>query len=160
MDPEAMTIGELADAANLSRRAIRFYIQQKLLPLPSGRGRGSHYQKRHLDRLTEIARLQQAGHSLDAIRKILGGEPVSKPAEEIDASQVARRRRLWLRPVAAADLWTRVHVAEGIELNFDATRFNPSPERIGELRDAVRRLLESESGLEQENDHDENNNRP
>jgi hypothetical protein len=29
-----MSIGELADAAGLSRRAIRFYVQQGLLPAP------------------------------------------------------------------------------------------------------------------------------
>ena len=79
-----MGIGELADAANLSRRAVRFYIQQGLLHAPRGRGRGRHYDRTHLQALQRITELQAAGHSLDAIATILAGgaspEPVAGPA--------------------------------------------------------------------------------
>ena len=74
-----MSVGELADAAGLSRRAVRFYVQQKLLSAPAGRGRGCHYDGSHLERLRKIADLQTAGHSLDAIRQILDGRKVAVP---------------------------------------------------------------------------------
>ena len=66
-------INELAAASGLTRRAIRFYVQQKLLSPPTGLGRSSQYDTSHLDRLRRIAELQQSGHSLDAIRQILNG---------------------------------------------------------------------------------------
>ena len=43
-----MNIDELADAVGLTRRAIRYYVQQKLLPTPLGVGRGKHYDATHL----------------------------------------------------------------------------------------------------------------
>src|SRR6476620_8055386 len=73
MESSEMSIGELADSAGLSRRAIRFYVQQGLLPTPTGRGRGRHYDGTHLQALRRIGELQAAGHSLDAIRMILKG---------------------------------------------------------------------------------------
>ena len=76
MESGELGIGELADAAGLSRRAVRFYVQRKLLPTPLGRGRGRHYDASHLERLKRIAELQAAGHSLDAIGRILDGKVV------------------------------------------------------------------------------------
>ena len=73
MKSGTLSIGELADAANLSRRAIRFYVQRGLLPPPLGVGRGRHYDPSHLHRLRRIADLQSAGHSLDAIERAFAG---------------------------------------------------------------------------------------
>src|SRR5215212_5809649 len=97
---EAMTIGELATAAGLTRRAVRFYVQQRLLPPPEGLGRGSQYDASHLARLRQIGELQAAGHSLDAIRRILDGETIAAPAP---ARPTPRRARS-----LTAELWTRL----------------------------------------------------
>lgn len=142
MNAEELSIGELADAAGLSRRAIRFYVQQRLLPAPTGRGRGRHYDRSHVERLRQIAELQAAGHSLDAIRRILdGGGPV--PAvSSADRSPAAVAdepiRRPRPRRTLSAQLWTRLRFAEGVELHFDAARFNPEVEQLLALREAVR----------------------
>ena len=77
---DRLSIDELADAAGLTRRGIRFYVQQRLLPTPHGVGRGKHY----------------------------------------DASHLARLR-----------------VMEGVELTFDAGRFNPSVEQLVALREMI-----------------------
>src|SRR5512137_1948428 len=61
-------IDELADLGGVSRRTVRFYIQEGLLPAPLGVGRGSHYDRTHLDRLLAIKAEQEAGRSLDDIR--------------------------------------------------------------------------------------------
>lgn len=42
------SIGELADAAKVSRRTIRFYVQSEVIPPPVGLGRYSFYTDEHL----------------------------------------------------------------------------------------------------------------
>lgn len=138
-----LSIGELADAAGLSRRAVRFYVQQRLLPAPEGRGRGKHYDPSHLQRLKQIADLQTSGHSLDAIRRILGGETVSEPPA------VPRRVP---RAALAAELWTRLKLMEGVELHFNAARHQPQVEKLLALRDVVREVF---AGEIEEQLHDE-----
>src|SRR6188472_2727976 len=121
MESGELSIGELADAANLSRRAVRFYVQQKLLPTPLGRGRGRHYDRSHLDRLRRVAELQSAGHSLDAIRQILDGKPVQPPKSESDNGA----RSVRTKPALSAELWTRIRLMDGVELSFDSTKHQP-----------------------------------
>jgi DNA-binding transcriptional MerR regulator len=138
MEAGELSIGELAEQAGLSRRAVRFYVQQKLLPVPLGRGRGRHYDQSHLDRLREISQLQLAGHSLDAIRQILAGHapPMIEVAEE---PRPARPR-----PELSAELWTRIRLMEGVELSFDSTRHQPDAQALLALRDAVREMFRRE----------------
>src|SRR5436305_1395131 len=113
-----MTIGELADAAGVSRRAVRFYVQRGLLAAPLGLGRGRHYDASHLEQLRRIREMQEGGHSLDAIARVMGGGSVVEPVAQ---ERVARRPRAAL----SAALWTRLRVAEGVEVHYDATKFNP-----------------------------------
>jgi len=133
MESTAFSIAELAHAAGLSRRAIRFYVQQLLLPPPDGVGRGRHYDQSHLDRLQQIAQLQNSGHSLDAIRRIFNGEAV--PATTQPKSRPPRRA------VLSAGLWTRVELGDGIELQFDAGRYQPDVEGLLALRELARRVF-------------------
>src|SRR3954470_6765502 len=123
MESGELGIGELADAANLSRRSVRFYVQQKLLPTPLGRGRGRHYDRSHLDRLRQIAELQSAGHSLDAIRQILDGKPAARAPKSAESDNGARSARP--KPPLAAELWTRIRLMDGVELSFDSTKHQP-----------------------------------
>jgi len=137
---DRLSIDELADAAGLTRRGIRFYVQQRLLPTPHGVGRGKHYDASHLARLREIRSLQAAGHSLEEIRHLLaaggaaGAEargdgviPAAAPASSVGAAPAPLR----------AELWRRLKVMEGVELTFDAGRFNPSVEQLVALREMV-----------------------
>jgi len=133
MDSGELSIGELADAAGLSRRAVRFYVQQKLLPTPLGRGRGRHYDASHLERLRRIGELQSAGHSLDAIRRILSGHPVPAPQPQNGEDRPARPK-----PALSAELWTRIRLMEGVELTFDSTKHQPDVHALLALREAVR----------------------
>jgi DNA-binding transcriptional MerR regulator len=132
MDVGLLSIGELADAAGLSRRAVRFYVQQRLLSAPGGRGRGKHYDASHLARLKQISDLQAAGHSLDSIRRILDGEVIPAPA--------VLPRRL-PRAMLSAELWTRLKLMEGVELHFNAARHQPDVEKLLTLREAVREVF-------------------
>lgn len=77
---ERWGIGELAEQAGVSRRTVRYYVQQALLPPPVGRGRGSRYGTAHLERLLRIKGWQEAGLSLAEVRRRLdGAEPLPLP---------------------------------------------------------------------------------
>src|SRR4051812_24111397 len=106
MDENRFWVYELADAAGLTRRGIRFFVQQRLLPVPRGVGRGKHYDASHLERLHRIRELQSAGHSLEEIRRILEGQAPSRSAAT--ASPQSAGRGAGPAPVAAplrAELW-------------------------------------------------------
>ena len=134
MDTEQLGIGELADAAGISRRAVRFYVQQGLIPPPTGKGRGAHYEASHLERLRKVLELQEAGYSLDAIGRLLEGKNVEVP---IAPARPAIRASL------SAELWTRVKVMEGVEIHFDARRHQPEVEKLLQLREAIRSAFET-----------------
>jgi DNA-binding transcriptional MerR regulator len=154
---DPLSIGELADAAGLSRRAVRFYVQQKVLPPPLGRGRGRHYDRRHLEQLRRVIELQQHGHSLEAIRQVLAAGSVGGGNGDADPNDLApddRDRDLGHPPAAqvpesrpappavlSAELWTRLKITDGVELSFDATRFNPTVEQLLSLRQFIRETL-------------------
>ena len=139
-----LDIGELADAAGLSRRAVRFYVQQGLISPPLGRGRGRHYDSTHLDQLRRIGQLQSAGHSLDAIRKIIAGA-------EAEPAPVPRRRLA--TPGLSTSLWTRLRLMEGVELHYDAAKFNPPVEKLLALREAVREIFAADDEHELKSAH-------
>jgi len=134
VDTEQLGIGELADATRISRRAVRFYVQQGLIPPPVGKGRGAHYDASHLERLRKVLELQEAGYSLDAIGRLLEGKNVEAP---IAPARPAIRASL------SAELWTRVKVMEGVEIHFDARRHQPEVEKLLNLREAIRSAFQS-----------------
>jgi DNA-binding transcriptional MerR regulator len=70
-DPESFDLSELSDAAGVTPRTIRYYVQQGLLPSPGTRGPGTRYERAHLDRLQLIRRLQREHLPLAEIRKRL-----------------------------------------------------------------------------------------
>ena len=150
MSENQMAIGDLAEAAGVSRRAIRFYIQRGLLPRPYGAGRGSGYDQEHLDRLRRILDLQASGYSLDAIASILVGKPAEPPPEP------SRHRRV--RGPVQASLWAKVLLAEGVELSVDTSRHMLTAEEILSIRQAVLAVLSGdrvENNAANENDEKE-----
>ncbi|MDO8804980.1 MAG: MerR family transcriptional regulator [Elusimicrobiota bacterium] len=75
------TIDQLCEQTGLSRRTIRFYVQQGVIDPPAGRGRGGFYDSGHLARLLKIRDLQKKGLTLEAIATILSGKkPAGEPA--------------------------------------------------------------------------------
>ena len=64
-------IGQLAEAAGVTPRTIRYYAAEGLLPPPDVRGRYALYSGDHLRRLQLIARLKQAFLPLGEIKQRL-----------------------------------------------------------------------------------------
>jgi DNA-binding transcriptional MerR regulator len=136
VDEKRMNIAELAVATGLSRRAVRFYVQRGLLRAPHGRGRGRHYDQEHVAELRRIRELQESGHSLEAIKRIQSGEAIAAPEPNYDRYGRARRR-----PALAAALWTRLMIADGVELHLDATKYNPRAEDLLAIQQAINKLI-------------------
>ena len=69
---DAMTIGQVADAAGVGVETIRFYHQRKLLPLPAAkRGAFRVYQEEHAARIRFIKRAQELGFTLKEVQDLL-----------------------------------------------------------------------------------------
>ena len=65
------TVEELAAAAGVPTRTIRYYQSQGALPPPQRVGRFAYYDADHLERLRLIALLRDRGLRLDAIAEVL-----------------------------------------------------------------------------------------
>lgn len=70
-------IEELAEAAELPVRTVRYYLQRGLLPAPEFRGPQTAYSRLHRLRLDAIRVLQERGLGLDAIARLLDALPVA-----------------------------------------------------------------------------------
>jgi DNA-binding transcriptional MerR regulator len=132
-------IGELADLGGVSRRTVRYYVQERLIPTPSGVGRGNHYGREHLDRLLQVKALQEAGRTLDEIRQVLGAKrsspsTLAKPVDPLPRS-----------------VWRRIPLAGGVELHVAGDVRLPSPGRLQELAAWCRLYFGVDSGNEEDN---------
>lgn len=119
-------IDELADLGGVTRRTVRYYVQEGLIPAPFGVGRGDHYGAAHLQALLRVKGLQEAGHTLDEIRR---------PA--------ARRQVAAAAPAPTADPplisdWRRIALAPGVELHIAHDRRLPSAAALRSLSDWCR----------------------
>lgn len=96
------TIGELAEAAGVTTRTIRYYTAEELLPPPDARGKYALYSHEHLLRLLLIARLKDTYLPLGEIRSRL---------QRLSAAQIAELLRAPAAPPAkssAADYIAQV----------------------------------------------------
>ena len=138
MADERYAVGELADLGGVSRRTVRYYVQEGLIPTPLGVGRGDHYGREHLDRLLQVKALQEARRSLDEIRQLLdGGGAAARPV-------VAEARPL------PREVWRRVTVAPGVELHVSGDVRLPSPARLQELAAWCRLHLNGRDNTEED----------
>jgi DNA-binding transcriptional MerR regulator len=121
-------IDELASLGGVSRRTVRYYVQEGLIPAPLGLGRGNHYTPEHLEQLLRVKALQDAGRTLDEIRRDLRSKPPRRTADRSKREPQALRR----------SLWRRIPVAPGVELHVASTVRLPAPSRLDELAEWCR----------------------
>lgn len=115
---------ELCTLVDLPARKIRYYIQMGLVDRPDGLNRGAKYTTRHVDQLLSIQKWQSAGLSLERIRELLHGAPDDLPPKR--------------QAPGTVEVWSRLLVAPGIELNVEAGASGLSPE---ELRSFFRKVM-------------------
>lgn len=134
MSETSYKLDELAVAAGVSPRTVRYYVQRGLLPAPAFRGRDTAYSGEHLLRLRAIKRLQESFLPLDAIQAELerssyeeleslvagGGKP--RPAEPIPVPLSfpgpphPYRASSW--PAATGERFVRHVLRPGLELHL------------------------------------------
>ena len=133
-DSKTYTLDELAALAELSRRTVRFYIQQGLVDRPEGETRAAHYSSRHLEQLLTIRKWQRAGLSLERIREILQSGQEAVPPRPRGAGTI--------------EVWTHLVVADGIELTLEPGRAKLTPEQVRAffraVGDAYNSILETQ----------------
>lgn len=120
VDEIRYSVGELAELGGVSRRTVRYYVQEGLIPTPLGRGRGAHYGPEHLELLLRVKTMQERGISLDAIRRALAGD------ESVEVAAPPT-------PLVHRSRWTRVELMPGVELQLSSGRRMPAPRRLREL---------------------------
>lgn len=129
-DQNTLSLEQLAAAADLPLRTVRFYIQKGLVPRPTGSTRAATYGPEHLAALLRIRRWSAAGLSLARIAELLE-EPVNLPPSPR------------LEP-GALEVRTHVHLSEGLELVV-------TPDRAGlhgtQLRALIRAVLEAHAAI-------------
>jgi DNA-binding transcriptional MerR regulator len=114
-------VGDLAELGGVSRRTVRYYVQEGLIPAPFGVGRGNHYGREHLEQLLRVKGMQEAGQTLDEIRRALTSD--------------GRKRRAAPEPAVPPDraLYRRMSLAPGVELHVATDVRLPSPGKLMEL---------------------------
>jgi DNA-binding transcriptional MerR regulator len=147
------TIGSLADAAGVSRRTVRFYVQRELLPPPEGLGRSAHYSDEHLARLLEIKAWQEQGIALDEIRRRLlrtRGPSAPLPTERdtlgvgvAEGPSQMRAYQAHAMPFVPGQAWFRQPLIAGYELHVAGGRQPLSARQLAILASALSEILEN-----------------
>ena len=120
---ERYAIGDLARLAGVSRRTVRYYVQESLIAPPLGIGRGNHYGPDHLEQILRIKALQQAGKTLDEIRRA----PLHRAGSRLTPSPPPEP------PAPERSIWRRLELAPGVELQVAGNIRLPPPGRLQEL---------------------------
>jgi len=138
--PGLMGIDELADRGGVSRRTVRYYIQEGLLPAPLGVGRGLHYDQAHLDRLLRVKALQEAGRSLEEIRGLVRS-PARRTTAGAAAEGASAAAMAALPKPIPRSAWRRLELAPGVELHVSHDIALPAPGRLADIADWCRQHL-------------------
>lgn len=141
------SIGSLADAAGVSRRTVRFYVQGGLLEPPVGLGRGAHYTEAHLARLMQIKSWQEQGVPLEAIRARLQERalpPRGAGRREQRRADAAASPAPNVTPGAAVPgrAWMRQPLLADYELHVAGNRSALSAAQLAALARALRDIVE------------------
>ena len=139
-DRKRFTLIEISTLVDLPARTIRYYIQMGLLDKPLGVGRGSHYDQYHLEKLIAIKKWSDAGLSLERISELLSVD------EQTDVPPLKPRQS------GEIEVWSHLHVNDGIEINIEPGRAGLSPEQVREFTRSVMALYESIKDNQEKND--------
>jgi DNA-binding transcriptional MerR regulator len=132
------SVGELAELGGVSRRTVRYYVQEGLIPAPLGLGRGGHYTEKHLETLLRVKQMQEQGLPLMEVRERLTGPKRRK--ENPDVPQLARH------------LWTRIPLLPGLEIHVSQDLKVPAPQKLQEIVELCRQRFRPRRNNEEEPD--------
>lgn len=141
---------ELAEAAGIPVRTLRFYRERKLLPPPRREGRIAWYDDGHLSRLRTIAALLERGHTLGGIAELTvafeNGRDVGQLGELLGIGW-SEETPVRLTPEALADYFEGEVTPENLAASLDLGYLATDGEEIVHVS---RRLLDVSSALVRE----------
>lgn len=119
-------MNELADAAGITVRTVRFYRERGLIPPPRREGRIAWYDSHHLARLRTITALLERGHTLNGIADLATAfESGRDVGEVLGLGEPTEETPVRLTPEALADHFegevTPENLATALELGYLAT---------------------------------------
>ena len=135
---KTFTLEEICALVGMNKRKVRYYIQHGLVDRPEGTGgKGAFYTQKHLEQLLSIAKWKEAGLNLERIKELTGsgekaGERILPPPRP--------------RKPGSVEVWSHIHLADGVELHLEPERSGLSPEQIRELARSVMSTLEQIRG--------------
>lgn len=127
-EPQRYSIGELSELTGVSRRTVHFYVQRRLIDAPLGKGRGRHYDQRHVDQIRRVRDLQRHGVPLG---EMAGGGLARAELPRLGAPELAPVLRVRI------DDNVTVEVAQAVSL---------TPELIADLASAVSAIMSKHRG--------------
>ena len=143
------TAETLAFRAGVPLRTVRFYVQEKLIDPPLGRGRGANFTDFHLAQLQQARTLHNAGFALDAIRERRG--EISLGLQAMVNMDTLRRQWRGEKQTSREDdddddaldpkECIRIPMARGVELMVSQDRPLPSPRQLVEIALHVRKAF-------------------
>jgi DNA-binding transcriptional MerR regulator len=116
---EHLSLDKLAALTGFTPRTVRYYMQQGLVSRPEGAKRGAYYLRRHVEQLLLIRRWTEAGLSLERIGELVAGAPEDPPPR--------------LARPGSVEVWSRVTLADGLEVHVEPGRAGLSPEEVRSL---------------------------
>ncbi|MCY0945881.1 MerR family transcriptional regulator [Streptomyces antarcticus] len=141
---------ELAEAAGIPVRTLRFYRERKLLPPPRREGRIAWYDEHHLARLRTVAALLERGHTLGGIAELTAafenGRDVGQLGELLGIGW-SEETPVRLTPEALADYFEGEVTPENLAASLDLGYLATDGEEIVHVS---RRLLDVSSALVRE----------
>jgi len=130
MEVKQYTIEELCELTGYTRRTIRYYIQEGLIPPPAGRGRGGFYNDSHIGKLLQIKALQERGLNLATIAGLM-------KKEGLNTGDTFRK------------IWIKYEVVPGMEICVSRDLEDIHKRKIGDIIKVARLLLEERFNDEQ-----------
>ncbi|GAA0475562.1 MerR family transcriptional regulator [Streptomyces sp. NPDC046215] len=143
---------ELAEAAGITVRTLRFYRERRLIPPPRREGRIAWYGHHHLARLRTIGALLDRGHTLGGIAELLTAFECGRNVGELLglsgalASPWSEETPVRLAPEELADQFEGEVTAENLAASLDLGYLAVDGDRE-ELVHISRRLLDASTEL-------------
>lgn len=139
---------ELAEAAGITPRTLRFYRERGLIPPPRREGRIAWYGPHHLARLRTIAALLERGHTLNGIADLAAAfESGRDVGEVLGLGEPTEEEPVRLTPEQLADHFGDQVTAENFAAALDLGYLAMDGELIVHVS---RRLLDVSSALVRE----------
>jgi MerR family mercuric resistance operon transcriptional regulator len=129
-EPEALTIGRLARAADVGVETIRYYQERQLLPVPQRSGAFRHYPVSLVERIRFIKHAQELGFSLGEVGELL---QLEDGADRRSIRRIAADRLLQIE-AKLGDLKRMQRVLKGLLAECEHTKASLPCPIIGTIR--------------------------